>query len=151
MTKAAKALGHDPKDININRTSIHSHRVKHRALFAEAIKTTFAPNLSLTVHWDGKLLMDLTGNEYVDRLPIVVTGVGVQQLLGVPKIGSGTGLNQATAVMAALKEWGISERVAAISFDTTASNTGHLKGACVILQQQLDRELLHLACRHHIF
>ena len=151
LTKAAEALGHDPKDININRTSIHSHRVKHRALFAEAIKTTFAPNVPLTVHWDGKLLMDLTGNEYVDRLPIIVTGVGVQQLLGVPKIGSGTGLNQATAVMAALKEWGISERVAAISFDTTASNTGHLKGACVILQQQLDRELLHLACRHHIF
>ena len=54
---------------------------------------------------DGKLLMDFTGNDYVDRLPIIVTGFGVQQLLGVPKIGSGTGLNQATAVMAALKEW----------------------------------------------
>ena len=56
LTKVAEALGHDPKDININRTSIHSHRVKHRALFVEAIKMKFAPNVPLTVHWDCSLI-----------------------------------------------------------------------------------------------
>jgi hypothetical protein len=35
-------------------------------------------------------------------------------------------------------------------FDTTASNTGRLKGACTILERILGRELLYLACRHHI-
>ena len=35
-------------------------------------------------------------------------------------------------------------------FDTTASDTGRLKGAGAILEQMLGRELLYLACRHHI-
>ena len=31
---------------------------------------------------------------------------------------------------------------------TTASNTGRLNGACVLLEQRLERELLLFACRH---
>lgn len=38
-----------------------------------------------------------------------------------------------------------------MSFDTTASNTGAYNGACVLLEQKLGKELLHLACRHHIY
>ena len=34
--------------------------------------------------------------------------------------------------------------------DTTASNTGVHRGACTFLQLQLQRQLLWLACRHHI-
>lgn len=36
-------------------------------------------------------------------------------------------------------------------FDTTASNTGNVKGACLFLEELLDRELAYFACRHHIF
>jgi hypothetical protein len=36
-------------------------------------------------------------------------------------------------------------------FDTTASNTGRLNGACTLLEKSLDREILFLTCRHHIF
>ena len=32
--------------------------------------------------------------------------------------------------------------------DTTASNTGHLNGACILLVQRLERELLLFARRH---
>ncbi|XP_015122270.1 uncharacterized protein LOC107044756 [Diachasma alloeum] len=35
-------------------------------------------------------------------------------------------------------------------FDTTASNTGSTNGTCVLLEQLLGRNLLHLACRHHL-
>jgi hypothetical protein len=37
-----------------------------------------------------------------------------------------------------------------MSFDTTASNTGLVSGACVLLENKLKRKLLSLACRHHI-
>ena len=40
--------------------------------------------------------------------------------------------------------------VMAICFDTTASNTSTSIGACAILEQKLNRNLLHFACRHHI-
>ena len=48
--------------------------------------------------------------------------MSVNRLLGVRKLASGTG--EAQAVVDALKEWGISEEVAALSFDTTATNSG---------------------------
>lgn len=34
---------------------------------------------------------------------------------------------------------------------TTASNTGNRNGACVQLENILQKNLLHLSCRHHIF
>lgn len=45
----------------------------------------------MTVHWDGKLVLDLTGNEKVDRLPILVSTLGDTKLLDIPKIPAGTG------------------------------------------------------------
>ncbi len=36
-------------------------------------------------------------------------------------------------------------------FDTTTCNTGTSKGTCHCLEQQLEKSLLYLACRHHIF
>ena len=50
-----------------------------------------------------------------------------------------------------LVEWRLVDRVKAMCFNTTASNTGHRNGACVLLEQKLDKDMLYLACRHHIF
>jgi len=43
--------------------------------------------------------------------------------------------NITAAVVQCLKEWDIEDRVAALCFDTTASNTGHRQGACVLIEQ----------------
>jgi len=32
----------------------------------------------LTVHWDGKLLEGLTTHEHAERLPVLISGVGVE-------------------------------------------------------------------------
>ena len=37
-----------------------------------------------------------------------------------------------------------------MTFDTTASNTGHVSAAYVTIQRQLQRALLWSGCRHHI-
>ncbi|XP_043230743.1 uncharacterized protein LOC122386030 [Amphibalanus amphitrite] len=70
--------------------------------------------------------------------------------MGVPRLPSGKGDDVATAVVSCLENWGVAERVVGMSFDTTASNTGVRAGACTYVQQRLGRNLLHLACRHHI-
>ena len=38
-----------------------------------------------------------------------------------------------------------------MTFDTTASNSGLRKGAAKLLEEELGRKLLYLACRHHIY
>jgi len=73
--------------------------------------------------------------------------LGTSKLLGVP---SGTGEATAAAVVQCLTEWNLQHKVVGMSFDTTASNTGASRGACTILQQQLNRTLFHFPCRHHI-
>ena len=39
----------------------------------------------------------------------------------------------------------------ALSFVTNASNIGLSAGACTIIEQRLKQDVLHLACRHHIY
>lgn len=96
-------------------------------------------------------MVDLTGSNKVERLPIVITQQGIEQFLGVPKLQSGTGKEIANAIHKVLEEWGLLHTIQAICFDTTSANTGKDNGAAVILERILKRSLLYLPCRHHIF
>jgi len=151
VAATAHSLGHDIDELNVSRSSIRRARVSMRTELARHLKQQFHTSAALVVHWDGKLLPDLTGKELVDRLPVIVLGAGVNQLLGVPKLTGGTGEAQASAVVLALEEWGLIDNVSAMCFDTTASKTCHINGACVLLERKLGKHLLYLACRHHIF
>ena len=53
----------------------------------------------------------LLDKELVDRLPVIVSRAGVSKLLRVPKIPAGIGDAQASAVVQALEEWGLTDRV----------------------------------------
>jgi len=98
-----------------------------------------------------KILPTLVGKEKCDRLPVVVTALKTEQLLGVPHLSSGTGSEICSAVIDELENWGLLEKIQGFVFDTTASNSGRLNGACVLIEQKLGRNVLFLACRHHIF
>ena len=103
------------------------------------------------MHWDGKLLSAVTGKQTVDRLPMILSNGDAEQLLGVPVLQSGTGKEQAPAVCGILVEWGLQDCVKALVFDTTALNTGIYRGACVLIENFLEKYLLYFACRHHIY
>jgi hypothetical protein len=96
------------------------------------------------------MLPALQSKETVDRLAILVSGEGTTKLLGVPKIHSGTGEAQAMSVYKLVNEWNLKDRVQFMSLDATSSNTGLKSGACMILEQKLGRNLVSLACRHHV-
>jgi len=55
------------------------------------------------MHWDGKMIAELTTKEQVDRLPVLIPGVATEQLLDVPKLSSGTAEAQAAAVVQLVK------------------------------------------------
>ena len=75
----------------------------------------------------------------------------MELLLAVPKQDSSSGKAQTKAVLDALHDWNLDDQVQIMCCDTTASNTGRLNGACVLLEQRLEKELLLFACRHHIY
>jgi len=78
---------HFEHKLNFHSTSQgkqHSHQIEQSAV-------QIFRNSSFTVQWDGKLIEDLTSNEHVDRSPVLLSGVGVEQLQGIPKLSSGIG------------------------------------------------------------
>ena len=99
---------------------------------------------SLVVHWDTKPLPEITERVKIDRLLVLISFQGRTQLLGVPKLEAGTGKSQADAIFDNLNEWGITDKVQAMCSDTAASNTGRISGACILLEQLMDRDLLYL-------
>lgn len=94
---------------------------------------------------------DLVGSTKVERIAVTVSYDGTSKFLGAPKTNSSSGKDTADAVYNLMVQWNIADRVEAMGFDTTSSNTGVHIGACTILQQYFRRELLNLACRHHIY
>ncbi|KAG0720018.1 hypothetical protein GWK47_007023 [Chionoecetes opilio] len=111
VAATASSLGHDPQELVLNPESFRQARAKYRSTLAKDIKETFSPLTPLTVHWDGKILPQDDGT-HAKRLAILVTGEGVEKLLGVPELHSGTGDVAATAVFEALEDWGVQERFA---------------------------------------
>ena len=86
----------------------------------------------------------------MNRLAVVAVQEEENQLLCVTKTEDSTGKVEADAEKEAINNWGLSEGIIACCFDTTSSNSGINSGSCVLLQQLLNRQLLWLACRHHI-
>lgn len=72
------------------------------------------------------------------------------KLLAAPTVSDGTGLSQAEATITALEQWNCEDCVVGLCYDTTASNTGKVKGAVKRLEEMLDKKLLRLECRHHV-
>ena len=86
-----------------------------------------------------------------ERLPIVISFGNDDQLIAVPKLDNSSGKEQAQAVWNAITNWNLEDKVQILCCDTTASNTGRINGACVLLEQKFDRDLLLFACRHHVY
>lgn len=60
-----------------------------------------------------------------------------------------TELNQSQAALQMAKEWQIEDNIIGVCFDTTAGNTGARQGAAILIESELKRALLYLACCHH--
>jgi len=100
-----EAVSLDSSDYVINKTSIRNARATYRQSYDNKVKQNFC-NLnveSIVIHWDTKLLENMSG-KLVDRLAIIGTGPDIEQLLGVPKLCSGTGIEISSAVYDMIEE-----------------------------------------------
>ncbi|KAF2886364.1 hypothetical protein ILUMI_19808, partial [Ignelater luminosus] len=153
LSACVESLLLNPMDYVINRFSIRRARQQYREDTAINIQAEFEQlNVDFAVvHWDTKLLPSVTGIKKQNRLPVIVKTLLTEQLLGVPLISSGSGKEISNAVFNTLQKWDLVIKVQAFVFNTTSSNTGRFNGACTLLEMKLGRNILFLACRHHIF
>ena len=84
-----------------------------------------------------------------DRLAVVARSPDIpEQLLGIPELPTGSGLNQTAAIRSLTEP--IEELIIGTSQDTCATNTGVNRGVVVRLSRHLNVLLLRLDCRRHI-
>lgn len=125
------SVGLSVGDYNISWSAIQHNRAKLRKQIVSESKVNLQLSNNLEIHWDGKKLPDPSNdgaeevvNAKVERLAIVLTCSGSEQLLGIPKLSSSSGGSQANAVLTAIKEWNVADQIKALCFDTTSTNTG---------------------------
>lgn len=141
-----------PTPYIIIRTSIRNERNHFRKQHSQNIKEKFfsIDTQFQTIQWDTKLLKDISG-KHVERMAIIATGADVEQLLGVSDLPTAICVEMASVIYETLEDWNLIEKVQSFSFDTTSSNTDRIKGACALLKKKMERSILYLGCRHHIF
>lgn len=62
----------------------------------------------------------------------------------------GNGEAQAQVCLQTMRLWNVEQHVRGMVFDTTVSNTGLHRGACVRTEEALGHELIWIACWHHV-
>lgn len=151
-----KAGGADLNDACLSVSSIRRQRKQKIKLDASAIRETFSSfkeftNTFLVLHFDGKIIQLMDGKTE-DRLAIALSSPCnlSGQFISSPAIPNGCGDTMAKCVYKVVSELGLLSSVHALVFDTTASNTGRLKGSSTLFEAMLDKAILWLACRHHI-
>ena len=151
LAPAVAAMGGNIMNTTFSHRTIARERTKMRSTEAEKIKSSFQPPKRGLVHYDGKMIWE-SGVGFGDHIAIVYSGDSPDcpKLLSARLIEDGKGINQANEVVSILKEWGLEKCTVGMCFDTTSSNTGWRKGACVLIEKSLNKPLLWLACRHHI-
>lgn len=120
------SIGANVANYNLSHRTVHRSRIHFRKSIAEGLKNNFNIDDRYVLHWDGKILKDIIGPKSVDRLPILLSVSGVEQLLGVPKMVKGDAESQTTAIITTLNKWKIGSHIKAMCFDTAAVNTGIL-------------------------
>ena len=83
-----------------SKSAIHHQHQWNCIEIEKGIKLVYSPTKSV-VHWNGKLLLDLSGKEtLVDRLPGLLSSIADEKtkLLDVPALDSETGHASADAV-----------------------------------------------------
>lgn len=86
-------LGQNPEEYSVSDSLIRRARQRNGKTMAQHLKQDFETTCPLEIHCNGKLNENVTGYENVDRLSVLISGQGVDKLLGIPKLARRTGQN----------------------------------------------------------
>lgn len=117
ITSAIASVVENENEKSVAISTTYRYRKHHRQENAANIRDQFDKNNSpyFVVHWDSKIMPDTTccsSGKKTDRLPVIVTGLNIEKLLVVEKLGSASGDQQSTAVFNAIENWHVNDKVA---------------------------------------
>ena len=151
-------LGCDLDKFTMSHTSAQRITKKVKQKLGEKIREKYREDAKkkkarLIIHYDGKLVQEIARHKVKrkkrDRLAVVARSPDIdEQLLGIPELPTGSGLNQTAAIRSLTEP--IEELIIGTAQDTCSTNTGVHRGVVVRLSKHLNVLLLRLDCRRHI-
>lgn len=144
--------GGNPNMYGFSKSSLWSKITKLRTSQKNELLASLADDTcKIVLQFDGKSCSKLNerhvGNE--ERFFILCHTEKGDVPLGFFALDSKSGLNCATQILKSLAEHNLSNRIVGIVCDTERTNTGNQNGACALVEDGLEFDVLHLMCQHH--
>ena len=124
-------------DFSLSSSGVYYQRKQAEEELGSKLLSKFLDNPNvryLIVHWDGKIVKYMDGLTE-DRIVLGLQAVGSDvppQFIGSPKVPNGTGAAMKNVMVEYLTKHGVCKcdkfKLVGMCFDTTSSNTGHIKG-----------------------
>ena len=80
------SVGGETENLSLSYKTMQRYSAEVLEIVNEQIREDWVPLFIANIHWDGKLMETLDGQNKVDRLPILISGKGGIKLLGVPAV-----------------------------------------------------------------
>lgn len=146
--------GADPNDYQLSKTNIWEQITNLRSNQTNCLLSRLSNSEDkIIVQFDGKSYPKLNERHIgSDERIIVLSHTQKGDIpLGLFVVETHSASNCAITVSDAIKKNNLTNRIVGMVSDTENVNTGRTNGACVQIEQKLQKPLLHLMCRHHIF
>lgn len=149
-----KAAGGDPNQFSISKAALWGQLSKFRASEKSAIQEKISSsNEKVLIHFDEKDMPKINQKHIgKDSRLVVVSHTQTNDFaLGLPILESKTADSITNEIVGLCENHDLLNRVIGIVCDTTSTNTGENTGVCVRFQDELERDLLNILCRHHVY
>lgn len=146
--------GGDPNQYRLSKTSLWKELTKLRTDQKNQMLTELAESdCKVVIQFDGKNYRKLNERHIgtQERVIVMCHSEKGDIALGLFPVTTHSSLNCAAAVLGAIRNNNLQERIVALVCDTENVNTGRLNGVCAEIERELRKPFLRLMCRHHIF
>ena len=130
MQAIIEEAGGDAGKVSVSYATTDRSRRMINEDIATEVRKSWVPPRYASLHWDSKLMMSQTTRDLQERLVVSVGDNTNVKVLGVPAYQPGTDQRSGDiiirATMQLLQSWNCVDSIVNMTFDTTASNTGHV-------------------------
>lgn len=149
-----KISGANPNDYQLSKSILWEKITKLRSRQKNDLFSALCANdYKIIVHFDGKSYPRLKERHigFEERIIVLCHTEKGDVPLGLFPVETHSGFHCGMAVTNAIEANNLKDQVVGLVSDTENVNTGRFTGACAQIERQLQKQLLHLMCRHHIF
>ena len=146
------------KRLSLSHSTLHRKRDSLRLSSDKLITENWIKKKEKSLfllHWDEKSLRNFRQVDGTNSyMAVVLTDLftGEEKVLAILKMENSKAEEGASVIIQALQHWKIANgALVGFVFDTTNTNSGWKSGIVVRLEEFLERRVLHVYCRHHVF